>query len=126
MNHVPFAAMIVMALSTLGASSSAEDSESAAEARGAECSCYSVERIEHEDPLLNYRTRFTVHGTCLPQTLAFWVHQCREARMESWSDSSVTFSCIPSYEVGRRPGVVKPYPGAPVQFTFEVDVYNPD
>ena len=57
---------------------------------------------------------------------AFWVDQCRDVQRESWSDSMVTFSCIPSYEVGIKKGVVKPYSGAPVQYTFEVDVENPD
>ncbi len=72
---------------------------------------------------LGRETIFTVRGTELPSTLAFFIDQCADLVSLDGDSTQRQFQCTPRFEVGRKAGVVKDRPNGTTLFTFEVDVH---
>lgn len=68
-------------------------------------------------------TRFTINGSCLSETTAWWIAHCEEPTDISRSFTQIEFQCIPSWETGPQEGVVKVESGGEVLRDFTVDVY---
>lgn len=125
MNLLWIAALGVSAL--ISGRSAASPNVHLATASADESSCYRVDAVTIEDDapraVLGNRTLFHVRGEGLPGTLAFFIEQCTDPRPEPGNTSTdAVFSCKPSYSVGVKRGVVKPYPNAPIEFKFDVEV----
>jgi hypothetical protein len=118
---MPLAAGVVAGCAVGDDATTTETVGTVAEAANA---CFSVTAVEHDTVAFRVRTQFIVRGHGLPDTIAFHIDQCRDKRLESISAdrTMATFSCVPDYSLGEKAGVVKPYAGAPLQFTFMVDV----
>ncbi len=65
---------------------------------------------------------FTVLGTDLPSTLAFWIEECENVTYVGGNSAAMQFSCTPSWTVGEKNGVIKDEVGGKVMYGFTVDV----
>lgn len=74
---------------------------------------------------LNQTTTFTVTGSCLPASTAFYIPDCVNPVITSLSNGTqAQFTCTPSYTSGvKSGGVVKDQPGGTVLQSFSVTVY---
>ncbi|PRQ04628.1 hypothetical protein ENSA5_06330 [Enhygromyxa salina] len=71
---------------------------------------------------LNQNQVFTVHGSCLPNTLAAWIADCDELMILDTDTDIAQFSCTPKWTSGTKSGLVKDEPGGTVLAAFELDV----
>jgi hypothetical protein len=72
----------------------------------------SVSGVSPSSAVLNERTTFTVTGSCLPDSTAFFIHECVDMVSNGGSASQRSFTCTPSYATGIKWGVVKTEEGA--------------
>jgi hypothetical protein len=82
----------------------------------------SVSYVSPISAVLNQEKIFSVVGSCLPSTTAFWIAECANLTKLGWSPSQVVFTCTPSYSTGLKPGVVKDQPGGVTLKNFTVQV----
>jgi len=69
------------------------------------------------------KTTFTVKGTNLPSTLAFWIGECANlSPVSGGTATSRSFTCTPSYSKGVKDGVVKDKSGGKELYPFKVTV----
>lgn len=73
---------------------------------------------------LNQATTFTVYGSNLPTTLAFWVDACTNVTKLSNATTQVKFRCTPSYSTGSKSGIIKDKSGGATLKSFSVQVRN--
>ncbi|MCI5149707.1 MAG: DUF1566 domain-containing protein [Candidatus Electrothrix sp. MAN1_4] len=71
---------------------------------------------------LDELTTFTVTGSNLPSTLAFWTADCDNVTSLGGTSTSMQFSCTPSWTTGEKNGVVKDETGGNTLYEFTVDV----
>jgi len=83
-------------------------------------------KVTSVSPLtVNYgqKTTFTVTGSNLPSTLAFWIDSCQSVTLLSGGNStSRSFTCTPSYSRGVKTGVVRDKTGGTTLHSFNVTV----
>ena len=89
---------------------------------GSTCTTPSVTSVSPLTVTLNERTTFTVSGSCLPDTTAFFIHQCAEQVSLGGTAEQRQFECTPSYEAGVKEGVVKNQPDGTELLNFNVTV----
>lgn len=70
---------------------------------------------------LNQSTTFTVTGSCLPESLAFWIDECTNMTALNSSDTERRFSCTPSFKTGSHAGEVKDAPNGNLLKPFSVN-----
>jgi hypothetical protein len=70
------------------------------------------------------RTTFTVRGTDLPSTLAFWIDNCQGVTsVNGGTATSRSFTCTPSFnKIGTQKGGVKDKAGGTILYSIYVDV----
>ncbi len=68
------------------------------------------------------KTTFTVQGTGLTSSLAFWIDQCAYLSSTGGSSTMRTFTCTPSYSRGVKSGVVKNSSGGITLQNFTITV----
>lgn len=73
---------------------------------------------------LNQSTRFTIRGSNLPTTLAFYVAHCENMRNISRSTTSQQFECTPSHSVGVKQYVVRATSGGDLLKSAGIRVEN--
>ncbi len=71
---------------------------------------------------LNELTTFTVTGSDLPSSLAFFIEDCETVRSTGGTSSSRSFTCTPSSTAGSKGGQVKDQAGGELLFSFNVQV----
>ena len=85
----------------------------------------SVNSVSPLTVTLDETTTFTVYGSCLPDTTAFWIGECADLVALGGNDQERRFSCTPSYTAGIKDGVVKDQSGGTVLLDFNVNVQAP-
>ncbi len=71
---------------------------------------------------LNQLTTFTINGSNLPDTLAFFIPECANLTNASRGASRQEFRCTPSFTTGVKDGLVKDQPDGTLLHNFEVVV----
>jgi len=71
---------------------------------------------------LNQSTTFTVTGSNLPDTTAFFIPECANLVNSGGSTTERKFQCTPSYTTGSKSGVVKDKSGGSTLYSFNVAV----
>ena len=66
-------------------------------------------------------TTFTVTGSCLPDTTAFYIDECSDTQPSGGNEQQRQFSCTPGYKTGSHGGLVKDKSGGTVLLSFDVD-----
>jgi len=85
-----------------------------------------VTSVLPETATLNQLTIFTVEGSNLPETLAFWIANCDGVTAISRTPTQQQFQCTPTNgATGSQEGVVKDESGANKLKVFVVDVVAP-
>ncbi len=82
-----------------------------------------VTSVSPSSAKLNEQTTFTVQGSNLPSTLAFWIDACSNVtKLSGSSNTRVQFRCTPSYSTGSKSGVVKDRPSGTALRSFTLNV----
>lgn len=81
-----------------------------------------VTSITPNSATLDRLTVFTVLGTDLPSTLAFWIEDCENVTYVGGNSAAMQFSCTPSWTIGAKNGVIKDEAGGNVLHEFTIDV----
>lgn len=84
--------------------------------------CASVSSVSPSSATRGVKTLFTITGTCLPSSIAPFIEECVDPRVESIGPTQATFSCTPSYTSGSKQGVIKTQAGGTPLTTFALDV----
>ncbi len=82
----------------------------------------SVNSVSPQTVTLDETTTFTVSGSCLPDTTAFWIGECANLVSKGGNSQTRYFECTPSYTAGTKDGVVKDQAGGTVLHNFNVNV----
>ncbi|MCP4701959.1 MAG: hypothetical protein GY862_34635, partial [Gammaproteobacteria bacterium] len=88
----------------------------------------SVPAVSSVSPLtasLNQSTVFTVQGSNLPDSTAFWIGECADLVSLGGTAEQRQFRCTPSYSTGIKDGVAKDKSGGTELYNFSVTVYPP-
>ncbi|MDU9048915.1 MAG: DUF1566 domain-containing protein [Candidatus Electrothrix sp. Rat3] len=81
-----------------------------------------VNSITPSNTTLDSLTVFTVLGTDLPSTLAFWIEECENVTYVGGNSAAQQFSCTPRWTIGTKNGVIKDNVGGNVLYNFTVNV----
>ena len=81
-----------------------------------------VDSVSPTSVTLNSSTTFTVRGTNLPSTLAFFIPDCEGVSVVARGSSQQQFRCTPRYTTGRKSGRVADAPGGTTLLSFTVTV----
>jgi hypothetical protein len=80
-----------------------------------------IDSISPNNTKLDQKTTFTIKGQKLPNTLAFWVADCKEIVRLSSSSTQTQFQCIPSYTTGNKRGIIKDRENGSILKEFDID-----
>lgn len=81
-----------------------------------------VTSVSPNKATLDELTTFTVAGSNLPSTLAFWIADCDNVTSLGGTSTLMKFNCTPSWTTGEKDGEVKDEPGGTVLKEFTVNV----
>ncbi len=81
-----------------------------------------VTRVSPLTAVLHEKVTFSVEGSNLTISLAFFVEECADVERTQGGSTHQEFTCTFSWFRGRRAGVVKDRPGGTFLFQFFVDV----
>jgi hypothetical protein len=83
----------------------------------------SVTSVTPSSATLGTPVVFTVSGSCLPDTTAFWVDECASVTaLSGGTETQRRFQCTPSYSHGYKNGMVKDRTGGNTLRDFSVNV----
>jgi len=84
-------------------------------------------KVDSVSPLtvtINEPITFTVRGSCLLDTTAFWIGECEDMTVLNRNAEEQLFECTPSWTIGTKQGVVKDKPAGTVLKDFNVVVQD--
>lgn len=81
-----------------------------------------VTSVSPANVTLNQLTTFTILGSHLPNTLAFFIPQCEGMTNLSRGSSSQTFRCTPSHTAGTKTAIIKDQPDGTELHRINIEV----